>query len=205
MRLMVVDDTKMNLELMKILINRWGCSGIYFESGPEAVSFVQQAEASQLPHVTFMDFHMPGMDGCETTRALLELKPDMPIIGLTADVTPECLESALKSGMQEVLPKPYKEKRLIHACRKYMPPHLLSSSSYASLVAPVHRPTTPLQRLSISGSMVNMYQVRNAGRLPGQRQPLTSPVSGDSQKYAVQDIHQGSDAGAFPPCTNQEV
>ena len=85
---MVVDDTKVNLELMKIVITRWGCSGVYFESGPDAISFLDNAEESQVPDIVFMDFHMPDMDGCQTAAALLELQPHLAIIGLTADITP---------------------------------------------------------------------------------------------------------------------
>jgi CheY-like chemotaxis protein len=151
LKLMVVDDTKMNLELMKILINRWNCFGMYFESGPDAVAFIQTAPEAQLPDLTFMDFHMPVMDGCQATAALLILKPDMPIIGLTADVTPECHSKAMQSGMQAVLPKPYKEKQLIRAIRQYMRPRTEAESPETAPLSEAKRTRPP----SLTGAVMD--------------------------------------------------
>ena len=117
-----MDDTKLNLELMKAMITRWDCHGTFFESGPDAVAFISGAAPADLPDITFMDIHMPLMDGCETTSALLELHPGLTVVGLTADVTPECQAQALGCGMKTLLPKPYREQQLIQACRQHAGP-----------------------------------------------------------------------------------
>ena len=140
LQIMVVDDTRLNLELMKTMIARWGCHGTYFASGPDALAFVRAAGPRDLPNLTFMDFHMPEMDGCETTARLLQLRPGLPVVGLTADITPQCRERALKSGMLEVLAKPYQEKRLIEACRTYatQPPEEPEAPGVADPTGGVH-------------------------------------------------------------------
>jgi two-component system sensor histidine kinase BarA len=59
-----------------------------------------------------MDIHMPGMDGIETTRKILALKPDLPIIALTAHASIDEFTHIQEQGFQAFLTKPVSEDSL---------------------------------------------------------------------------------------------
>ena len=107
LRIMVVDDSPMNLKIMELMINRWGCpNAVLVDRGTKALDYMQATDGARQPHIVFMDLHMPEMGGCETTRKLLARLPDLPVVGLTADLTPETQRACLDVGMKEVVPCP---------------------------------------------------------------------------------------------------
>ena len=67
--------------------------------------------------VVLMDIQMPEMDGLEATKAIrsgaVEGKKDIPILAMTAGVTPEEVQQCMESGMNDVIPKPFKESELL--------------------------------------------------------------------------------------------
>jgi CheY-like chemotaxis protein len=74
-----------------------------------------------------MDWHMPILDGLETTK-LLRQKPSFthtPILGLTASVMQEDIKACLDAGMNEVITKPINREELFNIIAKYS--KLLSS------------------------------------------------------------------------------
>lgn len=71
------------------------------------------------------DCHMPGMDGAALARRIRTAeaengRPRMPILGLTADVTPEMRQQCLAAGMDDVVSKPIDQRRLEAALRRIM-------------------------------------------------------------------------------------
>ena len=178
---MVVDDTPMNLTLMKSIISRWGWKGLFFGGGKAALAFVQTAAPAELPNITFMDFHMPDMDGFETTEALLALCPDMPIVGLTADATPGCRERALQCGMRDVLAKPYQERQLLKACKQHASPAALPASLRRSACRSATLPPTQvsLRRVSLRSGHCSVdkffsfffVQLKNVVQVPSNCMP----------------------------------
>jgi DNA-binding NarL/FixJ family response regulator len=57
------------------------------------------------PNVILMDINMPGMDGFETAKALLDRNPSLWIIGLSADVEDDFQQRARSAGFRAVIPK----------------------------------------------------------------------------------------------------
>ena len=61
---------------------------------------------------------MPEMDGVELTRLLRAdcgsvVPCDMPIIGVTANVMPDQIQTYLEAGMDAVVAKPVNKQRLL--------------------------------------------------------------------------------------------
>jgi CheY-like chemotaxis protein len=57
-----------------------------------------------------MDLKMPIMDGYEATRLIMEFRPDLPIIALTAYSTKVDRDKALASGCSDFISKPFKRE-----------------------------------------------------------------------------------------------
>jgi NarL family two-component system response regulator LiaR len=63
-------------------------------SGEEALRLCEEVQ----PHVVLMDMMMSGMNGAETTQALLERHPQLRIIALTSFHDRELVQRAMRAG-----------------------------------------------------------------------------------------------------------
>lgn len=124
-RILVVDDTNMNLIVFKGLLKKTQIQIDTVESGREALRMVQQKKYDLI----FLDHRMPGMDGIETHNAMVKMKDnpngDVPIIALTANALSGAREEYINNGFQDYLAKPVSAQRLENMIIKYLPEELL--------------------------------------------------------------------------------
>ena len=57
------------------------------------------------PHVVILDFKMPGINGLEAARRMLEIAPTVPIVMLTQHASASLEEHAQKVGIRSVMSK----------------------------------------------------------------------------------------------------
>jgi len=57
------------------------------------------------PHVVILDFKMPGINGLETARRMLEIAPTVPIVMLTQHASASLEEHARQVGIRSVVSK----------------------------------------------------------------------------------------------------
>ena len=69
------------------------------------------------PDVAIVDITMPGMNGIETTRAILESYPEARILILTMHMDEEYLNQALKAGAKGYLLKNCDKQELVNGIR----------------------------------------------------------------------------------------
>jgi len=108
---LVVDDTPSNLLVTTRLLESLGCRVDAVSSGEAAIAAAGRRRYS----IIFMDMQMPGMDGLQSTRAIIAAAtpPDRPlIIGLTANATPEDRQSCSDAGMCDYITKPADRNKL---------------------------------------------------------------------------------------------
>ncbi len=80
---LVVDDERSLLSLLELVFETEGYGVICVPNGPEALrQFV-----SQTIDVVVLDYLMPGMNGGEVAREMRRLKPEVPIVMLSACLT----------------------------------------------------------------------------------------------------------------------
>lgn len=82
-----------------------------FSGGAEAL---EACEGLQ-PDVVVLDYRMPGLDGAEVTRALLEISPELRIVCLTASVSETERELVLGAGAVSCLTKDASLERIAAA------------------------------------------------------------------------------------------
>eukprot|EP00980_Cylindrotheca_fusiformis_P020045 scaffold7133_cov116-Cylindrotheca_fusiformis.AAC.6 len=113
LKVLVVDDAKMNLKLLMRLVSKRGHKVEGAEDGEIAV---RKASAAMLEgadyDVILMDYQMPNMDGPTATRVLREQGCDAVIIGVTGNVMAEDVAHFKKCGANAVVHKPAKIETL---------------------------------------------------------------------------------------------
>ncbi|MBR6380663.1 MAG: response regulator [Lachnospiraceae bacterium] len=103
-RILVVDDTEMNLTVMESLLKKTRIRIDTALSGKDAVRLA----AGQPYDVIFIDHMMPDMDGIETLRKIREsgLSKDAPAVALTANAVSGARQHYLEAGFTDYLSKP---------------------------------------------------------------------------------------------------
>ncbi|MBQ6887249.1 MAG: response regulator [Lachnospiraceae bacterium] len=118
-RILVVDDTKINLKVAVGLLKTLQVVADTAESGRECIEKIQNQEYDMI----FMDHMMPEMDGIETTRHIRNMKGDyyknVPIIALTANAVNGAKEMFLEEGFQDFVSKPIDMEQLCNCIKKY--------------------------------------------------------------------------------------
>ena len=111
MRILVAEDeTIIRLDL-RDLLERSGfevCAEA--KDGDEAVELAR----SERPDLAIMDVKMPGLDGIEAARRILDERP-IPIVMLTAYGQDELVSRAVEAGVFGYLVKPFREQDLLPA------------------------------------------------------------------------------------------
>jgi DNA-binding NarL/FixJ family response regulator len=80
-------------------------------SGDAAVELCARLE----PDVVLVDYRMPGMNGAETTRAVLRAAPRTSVICLTASVAADEVEELRAAGAVACITKDQELDRLVRA------------------------------------------------------------------------------------------
>ncbi len=74
-------------------------------SAPQALSVIEAAESASLILI-LSDINMPGMSGLELLPKAKALRPDVPVIMITAYGDAETKRKALENGAEALLTKP---------------------------------------------------------------------------------------------------
>ena len=148
MHVMLVDDSDINLEVARRILEREGATVTACSHGQEALDRLAAAPGSF--HAVLMDVQMPVMDGHEATRRLrqdLGLR-NLPVIALTAGALVAERQRALESGMNDFISKPLDPHALIRLLRRHVEnrqgsPWPVGRRQTATAAAPSHWPRLP--------------------------------------------------------------
>jgi CheY-like chemotaxis protein/nitrogen-specific signal transduction histidine kinase len=113
-RVLLVDDIKINRDIIGAFLGAAGHAVVLAEGGEESV----QMATEQQFDLILMDVRMPEVDGLEATRRIRTLpapKGQVPILALTAYTFPDQVAQCLGAGMDGHLPKPVDYDTLISA------------------------------------------------------------------------------------------
>lgn len=112
-RILIVDDEASNVLLLERMLSRAGYTHLTSTTDSrEAASLFQATQADLI----ILDLMMPHLDGFGVMEQILGSSPSpsyVPILVLTADVTPQALRRALSSGAKDFLTKPFDQTELL--------------------------------------------------------------------------------------------
>jgi two-component system sensor histidine kinase RpfC len=112
LRILVADDNPTNREVVGKILERSGHAATLVNDGEQALDAIEQGAHD----LVILDRNMPGMGGMEALQALRLMtrgRERLPVIMLSADVTPEAKREALEAGADAFLSKPIEALRLL--------------------------------------------------------------------------------------------
>jgi len=102
-KVLVVDDDKITLQIMKKVLDSLGCVSEFVENGKQAVEMVKSCDFD----LCFMDLFMPEMGGIKATSIIRdELNERLPIIAITSDQMESTKDNCEEVGMSGFIQKP---------------------------------------------------------------------------------------------------
>jgi signal transduction histidine kinase len=148
-RILIIDDEEVNVRLLKRILEFGGFKNIVSTTDSrEALALFQDVR----PDLILMDWLMPHLDGYAVVGQLSELiGPDdyLPIVVLTADVSPQAKRQALNIGATNFLNKPIDAVEVtlrVGNLLKARWAHLKIRQQNAVLEETVHRRTLHLEQ-----------------------------------------------------------
>lgn len=112
-RILIVDDEPANVRLLEQTLERWGYHN--YQSTTDARQVITLYTQSR-PDLILLDLMMPYLDGHQVMEQLKTVIPPhsfVPIVVLTADITPQAKRRALAGGAKDFLSKPFDATELL--------------------------------------------------------------------------------------------
>ncbi|TVY40465.1 Hybrid signal transduction histidine kinase K [Lachnellula subtilissima] len=123
---LIVEDNLVNQRILAQQIRKLGCQIHVANHGGEALDLIRttkyyqgQEDLGKELSVILMDLEMPVMDGLTCVRKIRAMeveglvKKHLPIIAVTANARGEQIAAAKDSGMDDVMPKPFRIGQLV--------------------------------------------------------------------------------------------
>ncbi|MEY3807686.1 MAG: hypothetical protein RI893_662 [Pseudomonadota bacterium] len=119
-RILVAEDNLINQQVVSEFLALAGISVEIANNGKEALALLTQSEFDAV----LMDMHMPVMDGFEATKQLRNLPrfATLPVLALSAGVTPEEQEQCLAVGISDFIAKPINPVKLLAILARWLRP-----------------------------------------------------------------------------------
>jgi CheY-like chemotaxis protein len=121
LRILVVDDSEANRELVRALLTPLGLDLAEAGDGAEGVSMAARSPFDLI----LMDQQMPVMDGLAATRAIRSpggANAGTPILAFSANVLEKDVEACLRAGMNDHVGKPINPRELLEKIIRWTTP-----------------------------------------------------------------------------------
>ncbi|HEX6662911.1 MAG TPA: response regulator transcription factor [Gaiellaceae bacterium] len=115
-RVLLVEDNQVFLEALELLLG--------LQEDLEVVGTVAEGSAAAAavrehrPDVVLMDYRLPGIDGVQATRAVLEASPEVSVVCLTASANLREVDALLEAGAVDCLSKDQELDEIVAAIRR---------------------------------------------------------------------------------------
>ncbi len=185
-RVLVVDDSEINREVAKRILEADGAEVFAAADGQEAVDWLR--EHPQGVDLVLMDIQMPVMDGYTATheiRDTLQLR-ELPVIALTAGAFKAQQEAAMAAGMNGFLSKPYNVEQIISVVRQHIA-HLSADELERRRNAPAAYPSATVSTVFPSATV----NVETVGSAAASAQDLSGiDVAVGLEAWGSEDIYR---------------
>jgi len=121
--ILVVDDDPIIRESLQRLFTRRGYAVESAPTAEEALVLLGRAPFD----LVLTDLQMPGIDGLALLTRIKERSPQTPVVMITAHASTETVIQALRSGVNDFVPKPYRAEELLSIVSREVARHRQSA------------------------------------------------------------------------------
>jgi two-component system cell cycle response regulator DivK len=117
-RILIVEDNQINLTLLKQLLKAHGYEVLETPEGLQALDVARDEQ----PDLILMDIRLPDISGLDVTRLLKQddQTKTIPIITVTALVSPEYEKKGLESGCDAYIAKPITLDKFLRTIESFL-------------------------------------------------------------------------------------
>jgi len=114
-KILVVDDSEFMRRMVSNILTR-----NVFDEIVEATDGLEAVEAFQrdTPDLVLLDLFMPGMDGIEALRRIMDIDEDAKVVILTAMGQEQMRNECLKLGAVDYIVKPFEEEQVVEVLHR---------------------------------------------------------------------------------------
>jgi len=116
-KILVIDDEIDMLALLRMIIEDNTAYVVETTNNPsEGLKLLIEQDYD----LVISDLKMPGMDGLELFDELKEIKPDLPMIIITAYGSIETSKDAMKMGIADFITKPFRKDNILFTINRVL-------------------------------------------------------------------------------------
>lgn len=113
-KILIVDDEATIRETLSTILSEEGYGTVTAPNGQKAVELISQMAFDGV----ICDIRMPGMDGIEVLKRAKAIRPEMPVLIVTAYASIETAVEALREGASDYIIKPFILEDLVHKIQR---------------------------------------------------------------------------------------
>jgi two-component system nitrogen regulation response regulator GlnG len=191
-KILIVDDEETVRYSFRKLFREPGYTIIEAANGLEALSVLKKDS----PDLVLMDIEMPGLNGLEAIQRIKSMKPQLPVIIMTAFGTSERVIAAMKYGAYDYLEKPFDVARLKEVILEAIETKRISDDDKGIEIHPADTHTGE-QIIGMSSPIKEVYKM--IGRVAASDvSVLLTGESGTGKELVAKAIHKYSERSGKP-------
>ena len=176
--ILLIEDTPSLQLLYRAALTRAGYAVVTAGTAAEGLELLQEAS----PQLILLDLVLPDRDGLDLMREILQLRPELHVVVMTAHGSINKAVEAMRAGAHEFLVKPFDEARLLNVVANAHKTALTKPRTKvpaAEIVSPAASPAIPPIGSEFIGSSVAMAAI-HATILSVARSMATVFITGES-------------------------
>jgi two-component system, sensor histidine kinase len=184
LKVLVVDDLKVNRDILRIMLTAVGFAVEEAADGSEAVALAQKC----LPDIVLIDRRMPVMDGLDATLQIKAIPNGkaVPVIVVSASALDENRQEALTTCADGFVGKPFREAEIMEEIRRLIP-EIVYLYEDAPLGGQETRPETDFRTAVACLPYSLLVELRGCiekGDISRFEEILDQHLKGDDQEFA---------------------
>jgi len=156
-KVVICDDEKEILRYLKKILQSLGYSVDTYAEGQTLLDRLD-ADAAYVPALLVQDICMPDIDGIEILKQVRTLRPEMPVVIMTAFGSIDSAVEALKMGAYDYITKPFPKEKLIDSLEKALERETLLKEN-SRLKEELLRNTAPGEIIFVSSKFREVYDM----------------------------------------------